>query len=529
MRPPGSCARSIIIGTLHVTHGFSRRLALPPKPRADNWPVTALRRAFTQGSLYTLFQGLGMAVSLISFPILTRILSVEEYGNLALFNATVSILMSVAKCGITTSFIRAYAGVEPADDNRRRQLYSSALGSSVALGLGIVVVYTVVIFFLGDYFGHALTAILLIAGLPILLGDVRDLFFAFLRAEEKVLTLSLVGLVMRVGSVTTGILACVLLLGGLTGYILGVIAFEAAIMLSLGLYFVRRGRFSIKLISLPAARQLLIFGAPLLLFELSSLVNDYADRFLINHFLGSAQVGIYSVGYNFAMYVQAMITSPLWMAIFPIYTKIWESEGPAKTSEFLDVFLNYYLAAAILIVIGVSVTSRELITLLATPKFAAAAAVTPLVIASVMLYGTTHITAAGFYLAKRTKIIALLTLSCALINILINLVLIPAFGILGAAYATVASYFVLTVLVTAFSRGLLQVKWPLRSLAVYVGAATVSAFLAVHIEQQNLLTSLLLKAGVTTASYSSIVLALDRRLRETGLRLGTELYRKLCA
>lgn len=470
-----------------------------------------------------------MAVSLISFPILTRILSVEEYGNLALFNATVSILMSVAKCGITTSFIRAYAGVETADDDRRRQLYSSAIGTSIALGLGIAIVYTIVIFFLGDYFGRALTAVLLIAGLPILIGDVRDLFFAFLRAEERVLTLSLVGLVMRVGSVTTGILASVLLLGGLTGYIMGVIVFEAVIMLLLGLHFLRRGFFSIRLISPSVARQLLIFGAPLLLFELSSLVNDYADRFLISHFLGSAQVGIYSVGYNLAMYVQGMITAPLWMAIFPIYTKIWESEGPAKTSEFLDVFLNYYLALAILIVVGVTVTSRELITLLATPKFAAAASITPFVIASVMLYGTTHITAAGFYLAKRTKTIALLTLGCATINILMNLVLIPAHGILGAAYATVASYLVLTVLVTAFSRDLLRVKWPLRSLAVYVGAAVVSAYLAVHIEHRNLLALLLLKSFVTTASYSMIVLTLDRRLREAVMRLGAGIYRKLRA
>ncbi len=470
-----------------------------------------------------------MAVSLISFPILTRILSVEEYGNLALFNATVSILMSVAKCGITTSFIRAYAGVETADDDRRRRLYSSAIGASLALGLGIAVVYTIVIFFLGDYFGRALTAVLLIAGLPILIGDARDLFFAFLRAEERVLTLSLVGLVMRVGSVTTGILACVLLLSGLTGYIVGVIVFEAVIMLLLGLHFLRRGLFSFRLVSPPVARQLLIFGAPLLLFELSSLVNDYADRFLISHFLGSAQVGIYSVGYNLAMYVQGMITAPLWMAIFPIYTKIWESEGPAKTSEFLDVFLNYYLALAVLIVVGVAVTSRELITLLATPKFAAAASITPFVIASVMLYGTTHITAAGFYLAKRTKTIALLTLGCATLNILMNLFLIPAYGILGAAYATVASYLVLTVLVTGFSRGLLRVKWPLRSLAIYLGAAVVSAYLTIHIEHQNLLISLLLKSFVTVASYSTIVLVLDSRLRDAALRLGTGIYKKLRA
>lgn len=470
-----------------------------------------------------------MAVSLISFPILTRILSVEEYGNLALFNATVSIMLSLAKCGITTSFIRSFAAVQTADDDRRRRLYASATGVSAALALGIVVLYTIVIFFLNDYFGRALTAVLLLAALPILIDAARDLFFAFLRAEEKVLTLSMLGLMMRVGSVATGIFACVILLGGLTGYIVGVIVFEAAAVLLLGLHFARRGVFRLRLASPSVAGQLLIFGAPLLLFDLSSLVNDYADRFLISHFLGSAQVGIYSVGYNFATYVQGMITAPLWMAIFPIYTKIWETDGPAKTAEFLNVFLNYYLALAILVIVGVTMTSSELITLLATSKFAAAASVTPLVITSVMIYGTTHITAAGFYLAKRTKTIATLTLGCALINILINLFLIPSYGILGAAYATVISYLTLTVLVTAFSRDLLRVRWPFASLTTYLAAAMVSAFIATRIEHPHPVVSLMLKSSVIAASYALIVLFLNRPLRETFLRLTTGLYKRLRA
>ncbi len=470
-----------------------------------------------------------MAVSLISFPFLTRILSVNEYGDFALFNATVSILLSIAKCGLSTSFIRSYAGVAAAGDDRRRQLYSSAIGISVALALSIVIVYTLAIFLLDDYFGHALTTVLLLAGLPILIRDVRDLFFAFLRAEEKVMTLSVLGLVIGFGSVITGIVFCVVLLGGLTGYIVGTITFEAVIVVALGLYFVRRGVFVPRLISPAVASKLLIFGAPLLLFDLSSLVNGYADRFLISHFLGSAQVGIYSVGYNFATYVQGLITAPLWMTIFPIYTKIWETDGPAKTAEFLNLFLNYYLALAILVIAGVTVTSRELITLLATTKFVAAASVTPLVIASVMLYGTTHITAAGFYLAKRTKTIAMLTLSCAFINILLNLFLIPSYGILGAAYATVASYLILTALITSFSRELLSVKWPLRSLAIYVSAAVVAAFVAIHVHHPNQFVSLVFKSSTITVIYAVIVLSLDHQLRDAFTRLMSKLYSKLRA
>ena len=476
--------------------------------------MSALRRAFSQGSLYTLFQGIGMAVSLISFPILTRILKVEEYGSLALFNATVSILLSLAKCGITTSFIRSYAGIPESDDSRLRQLYSSAFGASMAIGLGIVVIYTIAIFFLDDYIGHALTTILLFAGLAILSGDARDLFSAFLRAEEKVMTLSLVGLILRIGSVATGILACMILLGGLKGYIIGSILFEAVVVILLGLYFFRRRRFSNRLFSPAVARQLLLFGMPLLLFELSSLVNDYADRFLIGIFLGAAQVGIYSVGYNFALYVQGLITAPMWMSIFPIYTKIWETDGPAKTSEFLNTLLKYYIALAVLVVAGVTMTSRELITLLASPKFAEAASITPLIIGSIMLYGTTHITGAGFYLIKKTRTIALLTLGCALINILLNLVLIPYWGIRGAAYATIFSYLVLTVLVTAFSRNLLRIQWPIRFFFIYTGAAVVAALIASHIDYQSLLASLLVRSITITLIYTAIILSADRELRE---------------
>lgn len=489
--------------------------------------MSAFRRALSQGSLYTLFQGLGMAVSLISFPILTRILSVEEYGNLALFNATVSILLSVAKFGMTTSFIRSYASVAGDDGNQRKQLYSSALSASVALGVSVAIIYTVAIFFLSDSLGRALTTVMLFAGVLVVTGDMRDLFFAFLRAEEKVLTLSVVGLVLRVGSVASGILACVMLLGGLTGYIAGVIAFEALVVILLAASFMRRNFFSAAHVSAPVARNLIIFGAPLLLFDLSSLVNDSADRFLIKYFLDSAQLGIYSVGYNLATYVQALVTAPLWMAIFPIYTKIWETDGAPKTAEFLNVLLDYYLALGMLIILVLSLTSRELITLLATPKFGAAADVVPFVIISIILYGTTHITGAGFYLAKRTKTIALLTLGCALINILINLPLIPAYGILGAAYATVVSYLILTALITVFSRGLLVVKWPLRSLAIYVGAALVNALIVVKLQHPNLLVSLALKSTVATTGYAVIVLTLDRRLRDTIMRLSAEFYRRL--
>lgn len=487
--------------------------------------MSALRRAFTHGSLYTLFQALGMAVSLVSFPIITRILTVEEYGHLALFNATVSILLGLAKCGMTTSFIRTYAAADTVDE--RRRLYSSAFGASLSAALVIAGVYTVALFFLDERIGGGLTAILMLAGIPILIGSLRDLSYAFLRAEERVFALSATGLLIRIGSIASGIFACVVLLGGLKGFVAGLIGFEAGCVLLLVLTFARRGMFRSADISPNVIRQLVLFGAPLLLFEMSSLINDYADRFLINYFLGPAQVGIYSVGYNFAGYVQGLVTSPLWMAIFPIYTKIFETEGREPTARFLQTILKLYLAAAVLIVVVVSLTSHEIIVLLASRKFEAAAAVVPFVIVSIMLYGTTHLTAAGFYLTKSTRMIAVLTLGCAAAKILLNLFLIPYFGIIGAAYATVLSYVALTILVTRFSRDLLAVAWPFRDFALCLVAGAAAAAATLPLAHPHLAVSLLLKATAATVCYALCLLLLNRGLRETLTGEARRWYRQL--
>jgi len=464
-----------------------------------------------------------MAVSLISFPFLTRLLTVEEYGYLALFNATLSMMLSLAKCGMPTAFIRSYANVAHAPPDARAALYTNALGASVVLAIGITVVYALALFMFGDYLGPTLTHILLFGALFILVQDLRDLYAAFFRAEERVATLSTVNLVIRAGSVAAGIVAAVLLVPGLTGYLLGMLAFEALVVAVLTVFFTRRGRFQLPRLAASTMRQLILFGAPLLLFELSSLINLYADRFLINHFLGSAQVGIYSVGYNLAMYVQALITAPLWMAVFPVYTKIWETEGAQKTSEFLGGLLQYYLRGAFLIATVVSLTSHELITILATAKFSAAAQITPYVIVSVLIYGATHITAAGFYLIKRTKTIAVLTIGGAAVNILVNLVFIPAWGILGAAYATTISYLILTALITSQGRALLPIRWPTRVTLICLATAATAYLAASAVAHGTVLQTLIVKSVVATTVYVAGLLLLDRALRRTVMVRGGNL------
>lgn len=474
--------------------------------------MSLLIKTSKQSSLYMFFQAAGLGISIISFPIITRMFSIEDYGNLALVNATLVIMIGFAKCGITTSFIRHYP--EFISEDKKKLLYSSALGGSVLIPLIIIICYSIAIFLLKEHIGIYLAKTLLIVGLIILFRTLESLFSSFFRAEERVITLNIVSLLYKTGSLISGILAFFILIKGLYGYFMGIVIFEAFMTAVLIIVYYRKGLLQIKTVSLNTSKMLYIYGFPLVFLEISSLINDYSDRFLIKYFLDSAQLGIYSVGYNISMYLQGLITAPLWMAVFPIYTKLWETEGRKETEKFLSQLLKYYLCIAILVLFGISLLSEELITILATKKYSGASQIIPLVTSSILIYGVSHIIGAGFHLMKQTKKIALYMVIAALLNIILNLYLIPKYGIMGAAYSTVVSYMLLTILITINSKKLLKITWPFKDIMFYLFFAIISMMVLNQINLGNKFLNLFSKSLIGLLTYSICVVIYDKKIKK---------------
>jgi O-antigen/teichoic acid export membrane protein len=473
--------------------------------------MSLLIKASKQSSLYMIFHGVGLGISFISFPIMTRMFSVEDYGNLALVNATLVIMIGLAKCGITTSFIRHYP--EFISEDKKQLLYSSALSGSVLIPLVIIICYSIAIFFLNENIGVYLTKTFLIVGLIILFRTLESLFSSFFRAEERVITLNIVSLLYKTGSLISGILAFFILIKGLHGYFIGVVIFEAFMTAVLIIGYYRKGLLQIKTISLNTFKMLYVYGFPLVFLEVSSLINDYSDRFLIKYFLDSTQLGIYSVGYNLSMYIQGFITAPLWMAVFPIYTKLWEAEGRKETEKFLSQLLKYYLCIAILVLFGISLLSEELITILATKKYSSASQIIPLVAGSILIYGVSHIIGAGFHLMKQTKKIALYTVIVACLNFILNLYLIPKYNIMGAAYSTVASYILLTILIAINSNKLLKVAWPIQDIIFYIFFSIISMMVLNQINIENKFLNLFSKSLIGLLTYSIFIIIYDKKIK----------------
>jgi len=475
--------------------------------------MSLLKKTSAHSFLYIFFQGLGLTVSLISFPVITRLFSVEDYGNLVLVNTTLSLMIAFAKCGITNAFIRHYP--EFSARGEEKSLYSSTLAGSIVISGAIVVLYSAALFLLRDLIDAKLLLVLLVVGVIILFRNVEYIFTGFFRAEERILTLNVVNLLYKVGSLGLGLLVCLLLSRELYGYFLGVIIFEALMISALVYMFYGRKVLEPKAVSRDIFRKLYKYGVPLTFFEIAALINDYSDRFLIKFFLGSTQVGIYSAGYNLSVYVKGFVTAPIWMTIFPIYTKLWEEEGgKEKTEVFLSQLLKYYFCIGVLIIFVLSLLSSELITILATDRYIEASRVVPFIVSSVIVYGSAAIINAGYYLTKQTKKVAYYTLICAACNILLNLYFIPHHGIMGAAYSTVISYMLLTVILAVNSRKLLEITWPFRDILAYVFFAAIMAAAMVSVDFGSDLLNLVVKSVAGTLIYSALVFIYDAEIKK---------------
>ncbi len=486
--------------------------------------MTELRRAIRHSALYSGFQFLGLLLSLISFPILTRILTVEEYGHLALFTGTTTFLVALSKCGLTTSFVRSYAATPP---DRRTALYSTAIAIAAGSAILVAIISALGLWFLGNVVDPLLRSVLQLAWGFLLTNTLRELLLTFLRAEERSVALSVIGFLVKLGSLLLGIVGCVTLALGLRGFVGGAIVFEALTVVLLGSYFARRHLLRPNAASPALARELVAYGAPLMFNEMSWTANVYAGRFVLEHYVGAAAVGIFSVGYNLAAYVLTLITAPMSMAIFPIYTKLWETEGAGATTAFLAAVLRYYVLGSALIIVTMSAAGADLIGLLATARFADAALVVPYVITSVVLFGTTLIVGAGFHLLRRTRESGILILVCAALNIAANFVLVPHFGMLGSAAATLLSHLALAVLLSVRARNFLPVPWPKR-LTLFCAISGALAYLAaVQITVKQPLVELSLRTAAAVTVYSSLMLALEPALRQRTVRVARTLGQRL--
>lgn len=480
--------------------------------------MSEIKRLLNQSSHYFIGQVVVMAAGFISFPILTRIFSVSDYGILGLITITILIAIAIIKLGFPNSIVRFYA--EFKSKNQFANFYSTILlgGMGVSALISALFVFTIQIVG-GNFIGNNIVNLLSLASVLMFTGCSSDILTSFIRAEQRTKLYNLISILRRYGALALGIFFVFYVFKDLFGFFLGQVI-SGIIVFSFLLYVsCKKQNINIRNFSSWIFKDSIKFGFPLIWAELGHLVLHYIDRYLIQLFLGSVSLGLYTAGYNLATYVTEIIMYPVNYAMTPIYMDILVNKGEEETKEFFTKSFRYFLLILSAIVFGFIAVGRDLISLLATKKYLEAYPILPYVIIGQSIYACTIILNNGLFIRRKTYIYTTVMLITCLLSIGINMILIPRHGIIGAGMANLISniFYALVITYYAFKEFSFRIDYPRILLYLGIGGAMYLVMSAIDVGAP--IYNLIAKISAGAVFYSGLVLILDKEVRTTVLRM----------
>lgn len=413
-----------------------------------------------------------MLLGLVTFPILTRLLGRDEYGVLGLVTTTVSIAVALAKGGLSDGIIRFhrdYAGTP----ERSRVFTSTVLFRGIAFSLVSCALYAATIPFFARWLGvEPRYLICFYVMLPYLfIRPLNIIVLNYFRAQGLTVRYNVNNVATRALGIALSLTLLIYVIRDLYGFFMGLVLAEIGASFALFIWLFRRYSVAWNSVSASLSTDLLRFGVPLVLTELSYLLLAYLDRYMIVAVHGEDLLGLYSVGYNLPSYINELVMFSLSYAVVPIYTELYTTKGREATEAFLSRALRYYVIAVIPLCAIYASVSRDLLIVLASSKYADAAAFSPVILVALVFLGMNSILAAGLYLQKRTKQLLLIMAVALLVNVSLNLLLLPPFGAMGAAFATLGATIVSSLLTWHFARRHITLQMPVSTVVFYVAIA----------------------------------------------------------
>ncbi|HET9654087.1 MAG TPA: lipopolysaccharide biosynthesis protein [Kineosporiaceae bacterium] len=221
---------------------------------------------------------------------------------------------------------------------------------------------------------------------------------------------------------------------------------------------------------------LLGFGVPMTVWYFCSILLDVGDRFVINHFLGAAPVGIYDANYRLVAGSAALVVVPVTTTLHPYLMSVSAGGDSGRIGRVIAAVVENLLVAGGLAVGMVLVFHADLARVMLGPEFREGSLVMPLVLAGVFFFNIGIFVHKPFEIISRTRTMVVFAAISAAANVAFCFLLIPWLGYLGAAWATLLAYALYTVGVGALGRRIhpwrIDLRW-LSGHAALIGGGVV--------------------------------------------------------
>ncbi len=238
-------------------------------------------------------------------------------------------------------------------------------------------------------------------------------------------------------------------------------------------------------------KQMMKFSYPFILSAAAYPILTYADRWMLSEMVSPEATGIYGMSYRFGMIPGMLLVQPFLRAWRPF---IYNYDDEETRRVVYQRILIYYTLIGCILWLGLSVFSEELVVLFTSEPYYDGHIIIPYIASSQLMYGLGWIVVAGLAVKDKTFFIGFCTFLGGILNIVLNYLWIPGFGILGTAFATLVAFVFIFAGYAGYSYYKLRLKWPFGRLVVLTLTSVGSYYLLSFIPTEDFWMGVLYKS-----------------------------------
>jgi O-antigen/teichoic acid export membrane protein len=408
--------------------------------------IERLKSTVRHTFVYSLSNIAPKIVGIILLPLYTAQLSKIDFGNWDLIDITIQILTEILILGQATSLILINNSEEYKD---KKGTAFFTLSIFVLLACSLIVFFAEGVTTLSkDFFQNSQIQqyYIRISAYTILLRVMNNLFLSKVRADEQSVFYTIVSVLRVISTTAIAVYLVGFLHHGITGILyagfLG--EFIAIIILLFRAIPQMQTRIDFKILKVG-----LKFGLPLVLSSVGFMLLNLSDRYVIKFLIGAGANALYGLAYRVAGVLNMFFVLPFSLGLLPIAYKYY---GKPDDKRFYSKLMTYSTYFFIWGFIFLSLFCKEIISVFAEkPDYQAAYIVVPVILLSYVFSGMRLTAQLGMMLTKNTKHIAWITIGAAALNIGLNFVFIPVYGITAAAANTLVAFVIFYVITQILS------------------------------------------------------------------------------
>lgn len=429
-----------------------------------------IKKAFQKSAIYSIGNMSTKLIGLVLIPLYTdqNYLSVSDYGALGVLEITSQVLVALMSLTLSQSLTRWFW-----DKNYIKQQKSIFFTSLIVLVFlaGLMLAGMIPfslsfskLLFSSPAYAYIITLLLINSAMQILITQVQTL----LKLQSKALWYSIVSITKLGITLVLTIYFIVYKGKKLDGIFEAQLIGSAVVILMLIPYTIKNSkvRFEGKIML-----EMLNYSLPLMLASISGVFFTVIDRYSLNYMDGLEKVGVYNLGYKIASTLKVVIITSVQLALSPILMK---KINDPDNKQFYSRVMTYFGYGLMFCVIGLSLFSLEVIKVASRDMIYWESANIVAILAFSFFFSMLKDSAfIGLQVVKKTRISGSLIAISSLVNLGLNILLIPRFSIYGAAVGTLLSQIIFFFMIYTASQKWYRIPYELSRVLMIVGVGLV--------------------------------------------------------